>query len=220
MKETCHLLRSTLPTTIRMELDIRTESDTVLADPCQIQQVIVNLATNAAYAMRKKGGILTVSLAEAVLTQDGQIGELPSGAYVKLSVRDTGTGMTESVRRRAFEPFFTTKGPDKGTGMGLAVVYGIVKNHDGEITVESVPDEGSVFNVFLPLAKAEAVVEKEEADRITGGREHVLLVDDEPDLLRITARMLEALGYGVTTALGGRTHGIFSNKAPIGSTSS
>ena len=205
LKETYQLLRSTLPTTIRMKLDILTESDAILADPSQIQQLIVNLATNAAYAMQKKGGLLTVSLEKVILTEHEQIPELPPGSYAKLSVRDTGIGMTEKVRSRAFEPFFTTKGPDKGTGMGLAVVYGIVKNHDGEITVESAPGKGSVFHVFLPVADAEVLVTEEETGKVPGGKERILLVDDEPDVLQMTAEMLKGLGYIVTTAPGGQT---------------
>lgn len=202
LKETNEMLRGTLPTTIRMKLDLRAESDIVLADPSQIQQVLVNLATNAAHAMRDSGGILTVSL-ENITLRESQLPGLSPGEYVKLSVQDTGAGMSEEVRRRAFEPFFTTKGPDEGTGMGLAVVYGIVKGHEGEITVESVPDKGTVFNVFLPLASSGVRREREETGSGRGGHERVLLVDDEPDVLQMTARTLESLRYRVTTAPGG-----------------
>ncbi len=205
LKETHRMLRDTLPTTIRMELDVRTESDTVLADAVQVQQILVNLATNAAYAMREKGGLLATSLTCVTLTGERQIPgtELPPGTYVKLAVRDTGTGMSEEVRRRVFEPFFTTKGPDEGTGMGLAVVYGIVKNHDGEITVESVPNEGTTFNVFLPLSVSEAALEGERGGRVPGGRERILLVDDERGVLEMIAQILGNLGYDVTCAPAG-----------------
>ncbi|HUJ68920.1 MAG TPA: PAS domain S-box protein [Syntrophorhabdales bacterium] len=203
LDETYHLLRGTLPTTIGMELDIRTESDTILADPSQIQQVVVNLATNAAFAMREKGGVLHVSLDDVTLTQQGQIPGLSPGRYVKLSVRDTGTGMPDWVRNRLFEPFFTTKRPDEGTGMGLAVVYGTVKNHEGEITVETTLGEGSVFHVFLPLAHIEASAEGEERGGVPGGKERILLVDDEPGVLQMTGQILKGLGYKVTTAPNG-----------------
>ena len=207
LKETHRMLRDTLPTTIRMELDVRTESDTVLADAVHIQQILVNLATNAAYAMRDKGGLLSTSLSCVTLTGERQIPgtELPPGVYVKLTVRDTGAGMSEEVRSRVFEPFFTTKGPDEGTGMGLAVVYGIVKNHDGEITVESTPNEGTAFNVFLPLSEDEVTPERERGGRVPGGRERILLVDDERGVLQTSARVLENLGYDVTSRRAGRT---------------
>lgn len=205
IKETFNMLRGTLPSTIGMNLDIRTESDTVLADPSQVQQIIVNLATNAADAMRINGGVLTFSLSVANVSQQGQIPgtELSPGSYVKLSVQDTGTGISQEIRNRVFEPFFTTKEPGKGTGMGLATVYGIVKNHDGDITVESTSGKGTTFSVFLPLAKAEAVTEREGRVEIPGGKEHILLVDDEPAVLQMTSRIFKGLGYEVTTAPGG-----------------
>ena len=201
LKETYQLLRGTIPSTIRMELDIRAEDDIVLADLSQIQQVLVNLAMNASYAMQKRGGVLTICLTSLALTDEGEPPgvALPPGRYVCLSVRDTGTGMAENVRLRVFEPFFTTKGQGKGTGMGLAVVYGIVKNHDGEIIVESAPGAGAKFNVFLPLAKAGAQIEPEEEGAVAGGMERILLVDDEPGVLRTTCEMLKSLGYKVTT---------------------
>ena len=162
-KEICKLLRAALPSTIRMDLDIQTESDTVLADPPQIGQVLMNLATNAAYAMRKKGGILRISLSNVDIRENGLKPdiEMAPGSYVKVSVQDTGTGMTDKVRRRIFEPFFTTKGVGLGTGMGLAVVYGIVKSHKGAITFDTEPDKGTTFNVFLPLVKTRVTQERD-----------------------------------------------------------
>ncbi len=218
IEETYQLLRSALPSTIRIETDIRAESDTVLADPSQIQQVLVNLATNALHAMRKKGGILTIRLDNITVGQEGQIPEadLPMGRYVRLTVQDSGTGMPEKVRTRVFEPFFTTKGPGRGTGMGLAVAYGIVKNHDGDITVESTPGKGTVFTVFLPVARLAAENEQEKAGRIPGGPEHILLADDEPAILETMSRMLKTLGYTVTKAPGGpEAWGIFEARPDI-----
>jgi PAS domain S-box-containing protein len=205
LEETYKMLRDIIPTTIRMELAVRTESDTILGDPVQVQQILINLATNAAYAMRTKGGLITFSLTDVTLTQEGQIpgAELPPGTYVKLSVQDTGTGMPEKVRSRVFEPFFTTKGPDKGTGMGLAVVYGIVKNHDGDITVESTPGEGSTFDVFLPLSEGKARRERRES-KAPGGNERMLLVDDDLGVLKMISQTLTGLGYKVTAAPGGK----------------
>ena len=205
LKETYKLLRGTLPTTIRMELDVRTKSDTVLADPSQIQQVLINLATNATHAMQKDGGVLTISLADVAVKQQGQIpdAELAPGAYVKLSVRDTGTGMTGNVRKKLFEPFFTTKGPGEGTGMGLAVVYGIIKNHGGAITVESEPGKGSTFSLFLPLTAGDEDIRREEGGEIPCGDERILLVDDEPAVLQAASQILQKLGYKVTVAESG-----------------
>ena len=202
VKETHKLLRGTLPSTIRMDLDIRTALDTVAADPSQIQQVLMNLATNAAYAMQEKGGSLTISLADVTFEQGSPMPdrEMSAGTYVKLTVRDTGRGMTDSTRRRIFEPFFTTKPPGQGTGMGLAVVYGIVKGHDGAITVQSEPGKGSEFTIFLPHAGGDAAEETKEGDGALRGTERILLVDDEPLLVEMASTMLAGLGYKVTTA--------------------
>ncbi len=218
IKETYKLLRGTMPTTIHMDLDIRTDADTVLADPSQMQQVLINLATNAAYAMRKRGGSLTINLDDVELAQAHQMtdSELPAGKYAKLTVADTGSGMTEEVRGRIFEPFFTTKGPSRGTGMGLAVVYGIVKNHGGEIAVESKPGQGSVFSVFLPLSEIPAGGAGQEQGYAQGGKERILLVDDEPSVLQAAAQTLRRLGYTVTSAGSGAEAWQLFQKEPSG----
>ncbi len=201
--ETHALLRSSLPSTIRMPLAITANDDYVLADPTQLQQVLMNLATNAAHAMREHGGELTIRLSSATFSQGSSLPDpdLKPGAYVKLTVKDTGTGMAEDVRQRIFEPFFTTKAPGQGTGMGLAVVYGIVKSHGGTVTVQTEVGRGSTFEVFLPRArKPEA--RKEEATRLElpTGTERILFVDDEELLLEMGRSMLESLGYRVTVA--------------------
>ncbi len=204
-KDTFRLLRGVLPSTVRMELDVKTGSDTVVGDASQIQQIVMNLAANGAYAMREKGGALTIGVSGLTLREGDPMPspEMEPGRYVRLTVRDTGTGMTEEVRRRLFEPFFTTKQPDEGTGMGLAVVFGIVKSHGGAITVESSPGEGSLFSVFLPYADIETRDEKEKEGALPGGNERILLVDDEPLIVEMAAQMLKRLGYTVTTARNG-----------------
>jgi PAS domain S-box-containing protein len=206
LEETFRLLRGTMPSTIRMKLDIQAESATVLADPSQMQQIVVNLVTNAAHAMEENGGLITIGLTEAVLTAGHPMPgvQLPPGAYVILSVQDTGAGISEKVLGRIFEPFFTTKRPGKGTGMGLSVVYGIVKNHEGDIAVESTPGGGSAFNIFLPAAPPRPVAERTEEGETLGGSEHILLVDDEPAVLEMTAEILQGLGYRVVTAANGQ----------------
>jgi PAS domain S-box-containing protein len=203
--ETHALLRSSLPTTIQMSLAITTNDDHVLADPIQMQQVLMNLATNAAYAMRENGGLLTMEISSATFSN----GSLPDpgmepGTYVKLTVQDTGTGMTEEVQQRIFEPFFTTKGSGQGTGLGLAVVYGIVKNHGGAVKVQSEAGQGSVFEVFLPHAqRPEAKKEETTTRELPTGSERILFVDDEEILVDMARGMLESLGYDVTVATNG-----------------
>jgi PAS domain S-box-containing protein len=205
LKETYVLLRGSLPATVTIELDLGTDKDTVISDPSQIQQIVMNLATNAAHAMRDKGGTLTLGLSNATLSKDGPLPdrEIAYGSYVKLTVRDTGKGMTDKIKKRIFDPFFTTKPIGQGTGMGLAVVYGIVKSHEGAITVESYPGKGSTFDVFLPYASEPAKQEEREEDLIPHGKERILLVDDEPLVVEITSGILRNLGYDVTTAENG-----------------
>jgi PAS domain S-box-containing protein len=167
VEETCKLLRSSLPGAVRMKLDLRAASDTVIGDPTQLQQVLMNLCTNAAHAMRERGGILLISLADVACTRPDKMPEadMTPGIYVKLGVKDTGTGMAENVQKRMFEPFFTTKETGQGTGMGLAVVYGVVKDHGGAISVQSKMGEGSTFTIFLPCADAAAKEGQEETFR-------------------------------------------------------
>lgn len=202
LKETYGLLRGSLPTTITINLDIQTKSDTVITDPSEVQQILMNLATNALHAIGEKSGTLTIGLSNVTLAEDGPLPdrEMSAGSYVKLMVRDTGKGMTDKTRSRIFEPFFTTKPSGQGTGMGLAVVYGIVKSHRGAITVESEPGKGSTFVVFLPRAVEQAKEEAKEGGRALHGNERILLVDDEPFVLEMTSQMLNNLGYHVTTA--------------------
>ncbi len=145
-------LRASIPVTIEIKLSITASSDTVLADPTEIQQLLMNLATNASLAMEEKGGVLEISLADIDITPDSPVfaeDEKP-GEYVQVIVRDTGTGMAPNVMKRIFEPFFTTRGTGMGTGMGLSVVYGIVNDLQGTITVESEPGRARPFGSFCP----------------------------------------------------------------------
>ncbi len=206
VKETHELLRASLPSTIRTALDFTTKEDFVLVDPTQMQQVLMNLATNAAYAMREDGGLLTIRISSATFAQGSILPDpdMKPGTYVKLTVKDTGTGMTEKVRQRIFEPFFTTKQQGQGTGMGLAVVYGIVKAHGGTLTVRSEVGKGSTFDVFLPqVRKPEAKQEERTTSVLPTGAERILFVDDEEMLVEMARGMLESLGYHVTVAANG-----------------
>ena len=200
LKEALKFIRSTLPTTIRVKEQIQSQT-TILADPTQIHQIIVNLCSNANHAMQPSGGELTISLVDEDI--DKPIAEQPikiaPGRYVRLSVTDSGQGIPESILERIFEPFFTTKEQGKGTGMGLAVVQGIVRSHRGFVTVESVPGKGATFNVFLPEMVAPELSEEDEVKPLVGGHEHILFVDDEDPITRMGKQMLERLGYTVTT---------------------
>jgi PAS domain S-box-containing protein len=200
IKESLKLLRASLPTTIRIQSNIECDS-AVLADPTQIHQVLMNLCTNAAHAMRESGGLLQIDLSEVVLDADfrNQYPDISAGSYIKLAVSDTGHGMAGSIQKRIFDPFFTTKEPGEGTGMGLAVVLGIVKSHGGAVTMESHIAMGSTFNVFLPLIQAEVEVKHSLQASIPSGTERILFVDDELALVDLGKKILERLGYHVTT---------------------
>jgi PAS domain S-box-containing protein len=200
IKETFRLLRASVPTTIQMKLHLETESDAVHADPSQIQQVIMNLCTNAAYAMRGTTGSIDISLQSVTFgSTDLPEADTQPGDYLVLSVKDTGSGMNEEVRKRVFEPFFTTKPVGEGTGLGLSVAYGIVRSHRGNITVYSEPGRGSIFRVYLPKAVT-GVTEKAELPKpIPGGNERILFVDDEEIIVQSVRNMLVRLGYKVTT---------------------
>jgi CheY-like chemotaxis protein/anti-sigma regulatory factor (Ser/Thr protein kinase) len=165
----------------------------------------MNLCTNAAHAMREKGGILEVSLDEIDIPQDQTGLELlKPGRYQQLTVRDTGHGMDAETRRRIFEPFFTTKKTGEGTGMGLAVVHGIVRSHNGEIMVDSEPGKGSTFRIFLPVSgKVGDTIDEWDAE-ILKGSERILFVDDEEELADTGKQTLGRLGYRVVSQTGSR----------------
>lgn len=206
VKEALKLMRSTLPTTIEIRQKIEAESDTVLADPTQIHQVVMNLCANASHAMREAGGILEVNLKRVELDEKtaGLYVELEPGEYQRLTVSDTGCGMDQYTLDRIFEPFFTTKELGEGTGLGLSVVHGIVKNHGGAISVYSEQGTGTAFHIYLPLLEAEADVRNTYTrSTLPRGTENILLVDDEPILVNLEREMLEILGYRVTTRTSG-----------------
>lgn len=201
VRECLELMRASLPTTINIQQEILNDSAVIHANSAQIQQVLMNLITNAAHAMSENGGVLTVSL-ENVEVDDAQpteSGDLKPGAYALLTVRDTGTGMDGKTQKRIFDPYFTTKEKGVGTGLGLAVVQGIVTKAGGSINVESEPGKGTAFGVFYPLigtAIAESK-QKEPQKPPPQGRECILFVDDEWNLVNIGQQILKKLGYKV-----------------------
>ncbi|MHB8111229.1 MAG: hybrid sensor histidine kinase/response regulator [Syntrophorhabdaceae bacterium] len=194
IKESLQLLRASIAANIEIRLDIATTSDTVIASPIEVQQIVMNLVANAGLAMEEKGGILDIILTDIDFATD--LSMMPQ-EYVQLTVKDTGVGMNPDVMRRVFEPFFTTRELDKGTGMGLAVVYGIVDDLGGIITVESKPGEGSIFRVNLPKVKEQPKSEHPPGVSPAEGKERILFVDDEQLLVDWAQTCLGRLGYSV-----------------------
>jgi CheY-like chemotaxis protein len=199
IKEALKFLRASIPKNIEIVDHIEAESALALADATQIHQVLMNLCSNAAYAMREKGGVLGVRLTEIDVDPDLAVKhiDLKPGPYLRLMVSDTGHGMTSEILEKAFDPFFTTKAPGEGTGMGLAVVHGIVKNHGGAITVYSELGRGTTFNVFLPRLKGGQEARANALESLPTGKERILFIDDEEIQIRSVLPMLERLGYQV-----------------------
>jgi PAS domain S-box-containing protein len=200
IREALKLLRATLPTTIELRQDIPKKTGTILGDPTQLHQVVVNLCTNAAHAMREHGGILEVRLANGELDADdgGFSKVLAQGAFVRLTVSDTGHGMDAATLERIFDPYFTTKTVGEGSGLGLAVVQAIVKRHEGEIAVRSEPGKGTVFDISFPRTDSGHERTSPELEPIPRGSERVLFIDDEEVLVGLGEKMLRQLGYTVT----------------------
>ncbi|MBU0663199.1 MAG: PAS domain S-box protein [Proteobacteria bacterium] len=199
VKEVLKLLRASIPSTIEFRQEIDPDCGPVLADPTQIHQIIMNLCTNAYHAMREEGGVLAVSLTSMYLGSgelQNKVALLP-GNYVRLEVSDTGKGIEKNVLNRIFEPYFTTKVKGEGTGLGLSLVHGIVKNMGGEMTVYSEVGVGTTFHLYLPQIEAE-ISQEEDAAVVPCGNEHILLVDDEQTILELEQAILKGLGYTIT----------------------
>ena len=201
VKEVLKLIKASLPSTIVIKENFKQDTGVVMGDPTQIHQIMMNLCTNSAHAMREEGGTLDVSLYDISFEENVTVShpEMAPGKYIVLSVRDTGHGMTPEIRERIFEPYYTTKEKGVGTGMGLAVVHGIVKSYGGAINVESETDVGTTFRIYLPEAKTEHLSERMiSEDIIPSGNEKILFVDDEVSLAGLGKKLLENLGYHVS----------------------
>ena len=198
IKETMKMLRATIPTSVAFMEDVPDNLRWVLADPAQINQVLMNLCTNAAHAM-EEGGVLQVKLEEVEIKGDNALRypDLEPGRYVELIVKDTGLGIKAHILDRIFDPYFTTKDVGKGTGLGLSVVHGIVKSHDGHIRLESRPGEGTAFEIFFLALDEMPEQEEKEVDPFPRGRETILFVDDEASMVKLNQQRLERLGYRV-----------------------
>jgi PAS domain S-box-containing protein len=199
IKEAIKFIRSTIPASIEIIEDISISCGNVKADSTQIHQILMNLTTNAYHAMDETGGKLKVSLKEIEYSEiDIAMPDMRSGIYACLTVEDTGIGMENELTVKIFDPFYTTKEKGKGTGMGLAVVHGIVTSMNGTIQVHSSPDEGTKFNVYLPVERRKSEKKRTEfIESIQGGNETILVVDDEEDIVEMEKQILERLGYQV-----------------------
>ena len=200
-REVLQLMRATLPSTIEIKRTINSESH-IQADATNIHQVLMNLCTNAAHSMKQKGSVLTINLQDVSLGQD----DIPychnalPGEYLRISVEDTGIGMTADIQKKAFNPFFTTKGPGKGTGMGLATVHGIVTGLSGFVSLASEPNRGTTVHLFIPVIPKPAEVKSSPVNEpLQGGTERILFIDDEEIIVDLFRDALTGYGYQITT---------------------
>lgn len=202
VQETLKLIRASLPATIEIRQQIASDAvaSMVMADPTQMHQVLMNLCANAGHAMSMGGGLLEVRLSneEVGPFSDGQSRGGEPGPYIRIVVRDTGHGMDAGLVKRIFDPYFTTKKPGEGTGLGLAVVYSIVKNHEGAIHVYSEPGKGSAFQVYLPRVESASAVRAEMTTRLPMGSGRILAVDDDEMIIELERQIFQELGYEVT----------------------
>lgn len=201
IKESLKLLRASIPTSIKIVQNFLYDSNPVLADATQINQVMINICTNSAHAM-PDGGILAVSIMNKEIDEDASYPDLTPGRYVELTVSDSGHGIDADIQDRIFDPYFTTKEVGKGTGMGLSVVHGIITKHGGAISVSSEPGKGTTFQILFPAIETEEAVEVKIDEALPRGNETILLVDDEEQIVNMERQMLENLGYHVTYRIG------------------
>ncbi len=207
INEAIQLIRASLPSTIKIDLDINSDAN-ILADATQIYQVIYNLCTNAAHAIQDPTGLIQIRLVTETVNEDLSLihPELKPGRYVKLSVVDSGQGISSEIKHKIFDPFFTTKQLSKGTGMGLSVVHGIITSYGGSISVFSEPGKGTTFDVYFPALEKrdDTGTEVDQFEPVQTGDESILLVDDEQQLVEMEQQMLKKLGYTVTTETSSR----------------
>ncbi len=200
VREELQLVRSAMPANVEIAPRLDGDAGSVRADPTHLHQILLNLAVNGRDAMQERGGVLAVEVARADVPGAGAPPGLAAGSYVRLSVRDSGVGMDAPTRARAFEPYFTTKAVGAGSGLGLAVVHGIAVSLGGAVTLESTPGRGTTVSVWLPRLDGAAAATGAPVPAAGAGNARILLVDDDPPVARAIARMLESLGYEVTTA--------------------
>ena len=200
VSEALKMIRASIPSSVEIRHEIDKDCSPVLADATQIHQVVMNLVTNAWHAVKDGGGRIEVLLDSITAADQKKMPtSLAPGSYVVLTVRDSGTGMSDDVRARIFEPFFTTKKRGQGTGLGLSVVHGIVSGHEGEVFVETQPGVGTEFCIYLPVSNLNVISHADGQRKVPRGSEHVLVVDDEKDITHLLGKILRNLGYRVAT---------------------
>ena len=199
IKESMKMLRSSIPTSIEFKQQFPHEQCSIMGDDTQISQIVMNLVTNAADAMSENGGLLEMTLENIFLPKEKTCFNwvLSPGPYVRLGMKDTGEGIEPKIMDRIFDPYYTTKEVGKGTGMGLSVIHGIVKSHDGGVRVESKLGEGTLFEIYFPALEKMSEEEKKSEGQIKGGSEKILFVDDEESVVKLNHQLLERLGYQV-----------------------
>ncbi len=197
--EVLKFLRSTIPTTVEIRQDIDSRS-IIMGNATQVHQLLMNLCTNAAQAMEDSGGVLEIKMKDVVLDKaaESSISNILKKDYLHIEVSDTGAGIPADIICSIFDPYFTTKGPGKGTGLGLAVVHGIVEKYNGNISVDSTPGKGTAFKIYLPIAKKSNIHRPHKTEKLPQGTERILIVDDEVSIAKMCSRILENLGYVVT----------------------
>jgi PAS domain S-box-containing protein len=198
--EVLKFIRSSIPTTIEIKQNIESDS-LIMGNATQVHQILMNLFTNASHAMEDKGGILEFSLKDVVMDRDvnREKLDLKPGNYIEIKVSDTGVGIAPEIIGSIFDPYFTTKDPGEGTGMGLAMVHGIIENYGGKISVDSQLGKGTTFIIYLPITKKRSGQDEYVSEKLPKGKEHILFVDDEASLAKMGGQILERLGYSVTT---------------------
>lgn len=200
LEEAISLVRSTIPKNVEITTCIEKNCGMVSADPTQMHQILMNLITNAYHALDENAGKIQIALKEATVDEEaGRYLDMSPGKYARITVSDTGTGITQGLMGKIFDPYFTTKEQGKGTGLGLSVVHGIVKEHEGDIRVYSEPGKGSTFNIYLPLLANVRGAHSGETLPFPTGNERLLLVDDEEPIALMEQMLLEKLGYQITT---------------------
>jgi len=201
IKDVLKFLQATIPATIKIRKHLPNTDVTIFADSIQVKQVLMNICTNASQAMEETGGILKIYVENETLTEESadKYPDITAGEYLKITVSDTGPGIDSEIIDRIFDPYFTTKEVGKGSGMGLAVVHGIIINHGGAITVDSEPGKGATFTILFPVVVDKPAAVVKTPDEIPIGTETILFVDDEKSIVTIIGQMLERLGYKVET---------------------
>jgi PAS domain S-box-containing protein len=198
IKEVLKFIRATIPTTIEIQQEIESETS-IMGNATQVHQLLMNLCTNAAHAMEDSGGVMKVRMKDVVLDSKDALLCMMPGHYVEIKVSDTGVGIAPELIESIFIPYFTTKEPGEGTGMGLAVVHGIIESYGGKITVDSQLGKGTTFTFYLPATKKRAAIQGYKSDQMPSGTECVLFVDDEAPIAKMGGKILKSFGYSVTT---------------------